>query len=317
MFRNLFRSRRSSQSSSGSSVRLSVESLEDRTVPATVSPVSPTSGVSILVFAPSLSGANALLNNQIAGEFASLASFNSATSSQVLASQLGNLFLFASAAPIPNASASALALISQESQLSADLALLVISPGLANNPQFIAAINGLAASIASNPQFLNFFGIDLAFTFGALTLNQDLSPFIAVGGGFTPFGTSSFGFGTITGFSTTTGLATSPFGFGTTAGLTTLTAPFGFTEGQTGFNTPVSFNVAPFGFSTGTTSIPQISFGLGAVPTTASSIPPLSSQEVAFGFGQTPSSFSTVPAGFSPTGFGSSAATIPSTTFIM
>lgn len=347
MFRNLFRSRRSSPSSSGSSVRLKVETLEDRTAPAATPVFSPVSGVPILAIAPNLAGANALLNNQIAGEFATLAGSNPSATTQNLSSRLGTLFLFTSAAPMPNASGNALQLISQEAALSTDLALLVINPGLGNDPQFIATVNGLAAAIHGNPQFLNFFGSDLAFTVGALVLNQELSALVGGGAGFSPlglsgspfgfggspfgatsltplnFGTSSFGFtgspfgfATINGFGTTTGLATSPFGFGTTAGLTTLAAPFGFTEGQTGFNTPASFTVAPFGFSTGPTSIPQISFGLGSVPTTASSIPPLSSQQVAFGFGQTPSTFSTVPAGFSPTNFGSSAATVPVTTFI-
>ena len=85
MFRNLFGSRRPSESSSRPRFRPHVEVLEDRTTPAVVNPVVTTDSLLIAISTnPALSNANALLNNQLAGEINFLTTPNPANLTQTL-----------------------------------------------------------------------------------------------------------------------------------------------------------------------------------------------------------------------------------------
>jgi hypothetical protein len=247
MFRNLFGSRRLSESSSRPRFRPNLEVLEDRTVPTVVSPLVTLGAVqTTLTTNPTLANANALLNNQLAGELAFLSTSNPAPLNQTLASQLVNNFLFSSGAPIPNAVGNSLLLVEQETLLSTDIVLLTLDPNLANFTPFAASISVLAVSIQTNPQFLNGFGATTAFSAGALALNLQLSPFLTATT-ITPLNTStaSFGFGT-TVVSPTLGQTTFPaigspatlasFGFGSTPSAIS-PVPFGFNVTQVGFST--------------------------------------------------------------------------------
>jgi hypothetical protein len=253
MFWNLFGSRRLPESSSRPSFRPRLEVLEDRAVPATVA--SPATALVLLSSNPTLANANALLNNQLAGELGFLSTPNPAALTPTLSSQLVNNFLFASSAPIPNAVGNAVLLVEQESLLSADIVLLSIDPALAANGPFAASISGLAASIRSNPQFLNGFGSTEAFVAGALALNLELSPFV-VGSTAQPLNTS-----------------TASFGLGATVATPTL--------GQTTFPaTASSATATPFGFGAAPSGTSPVTFGFNPVQAG-----PISTSQ--FGFGST------------------------------
>jgi hypothetical protein len=263
MFRNLFGSRRPSESSSRPRFRPHVEVLEDRTTPAVVNPVVTTDSLLFAISTnPALSNANALLNNQLAGEINFLTTPNPANLTQTLTSQLVNNFVFASFSfsPQQNALGDLVLLVQQETLLSASVVLVSLNPGLGTNPFFTQSITSLATSIASNPQFgINSFGPNVAFSAGALAFDFFLGPFLPnnTAQSFNPT-IANFGIGT-TFVNPTVGqlgqttfippnnvAALSPFGFGST----------------TAFTSPVTFgfNVATVGFSTQ-------QFGFGSVLT--------------------------------------------------
>jgi hypothetical protein len=115
-------------------------------------------------------------------------------------------------------------MIAAEATLSTDLALLMIDPFLASNPQFAASFTSAANAVSNNPLFASPVGSIEAFAAGALLLNQQASPFfttnivspVSVAGG---------------GVSGTTGLGTTPFG-----GNAQLSSGFG-QNSTFGFNT--------------------------------------------------------------------------------
>jgi hypothetical protein len=260
MFRNLFGSRRPSESTSRPRFRPHIEVLEDRTTPAVVTPFVTTDSLLIAISTnPALSNANALLNNQLAGEINFLTTPNPANLTQTLTSQLVNNFVFGSFSPQPNALGNLVLLVQQETLLSASVVLVSLNPGLGTNPLFTQSVTSLATSIASNPQFgtgFNNFGPNVAFSAGALAFDFFLGPFLPnnTAQSFNPT-IASTGIGT-TIVTPTLGLTTFP----ATNSAASL-ASFGFGSTPSG-TSPVTFgfNVATVGFSTQ-------QFGFGSVLT--------------------------------------------------
>lgn len=163
----------------GQSFRPRVEELEPRNAPAVIASFAAEAGLTTLLANPALANANALLGNQLAQELALLPAFGTASGNLALSVGLTNAFQSASLAAVPNALTQAFTLFAQEAAVGSDLGLLVLHPSLGGNPEFLAAVNGLAAAIGSNPLFATAAGAQEAFFAGALGLNQQLLPSLA------------------------------------------------------------------------------------------------------------------------------------------